>query len=682
MFETTGSLSRNDLEEFLRERVPREMALCDLKTRLPNLDDDKERAEFIRDVIAMANAVRRIGHRGYLIFGISEPSIVVDQASTAVSSKTQASDIYKLMDQNSLHLLAVIERHIEPRVDAELFFCEVRGPVGPQATSNPSNEELKNLNHGIVAWLEFRYLHDGPFIVQRGVEYDEIKNDKCFKRVLKPGSAWTRFGASKGRELRGDDQRVLVAFRDVPYIDTGYWKTYAHQARPELPPFYQAVGGCVERAHAEKPERYHGLAIEYLDDWLGDAQTNLCLEGGIGSGKSTILRQFHSLLLKRLQMDVDGRKIHEPPQQWIPVWVDVNGESFAETTVVADLVLDRIADFGLPFNSEVGSRPAEWRRKILESPDLRYVIMFDGLDEMDESEVDWQKSLRSVRRFCESRRSQIRAILSARTGHYIWDRNRAGWDRLELQPLREEQARESAKRLLYPDAFMQAVFGLPDLKRYVVNPLGMNRLLSFADEFEEASRRRRSEIESSLTFSEMKSMEEESAPRYEVGQLVDILINAILEHESLKDIGQKRDLRRKKRITALAKLAWKLDGRDNLAPLAELERIFNEETLEEEELLRAKQMGILEDTISASEWGFASDLMKAYFLAQHAIGLAQSAHFQRLPGVDWDVALKGSVMTAPIWRMAGNLLVSLPLQAEAKRNLEPFIRRIGVQVSA
>jgi hypothetical protein len=253
----------------------------------------------------------------------------------------------------------------------------------------------------------------------------------------------------------------------------------------------------------------------------------------------------------------------------------------------------------------------------------------------------------------------MRAILAVRTGYNIWDSSRSGWDRIELNPLRKEQVEDSAKKLLYPEALLQTIFRTPDLSRYVTNPLAMVSLLSFAAELEEECRRA------------------EQAPFYELGQFVHRLVNAILDHESQKDSGQRRYLRRERRISALAKLAWKLDGKDDLAPLTVLEEVFGEEQLEEDDLLRAKQMGILRDR-SGSEWEFTSELVKAYFLTRHAVELARSAVFQQPPVVDWDAALKGCTMSSPIWTVAGNLLVSIPLGAEAKRVLQPFMLLTGL----
>ncbi|MFN3762821.1 MAG: hypothetical protein ACK4WK_06450, partial [Anaerolineae bacterium] len=49
-----------------------ETPLRDRKQTIPNLRDDRKKAEFLRDVIALANTARLWGKPAYLLFGLDD----------------------------------------------------------------------------------------------------------------------------------------------------------------------------------------------------------------------------------------------------------------------------------------------------------------------------------------------------------------------------------------------------------------------------------------------------------------------------------------------------------------------------------------------------------------------------------------------------------------------------------
>ncbi|MGC9084354.1 MAG: hypothetical protein ACP5ME_14410, partial [Anaerolineae bacterium] len=65
-------------ELFTEPREYEETPLRDRKQKFPNLDHDEEKAEFLRDVIAMANTARSWGKPAYLLFGLNNQGNLSD----------------------------------------------------------------------------------------------------------------------------------------------------------------------------------------------------------------------------------------------------------------------------------------------------------------------------------------------------------------------------------------------------------------------------------------------------------------------------------------------------------------------------------------------------------------------------------------------------------------------------
>jgi len=641
----------------LRPGATVERTLLELKGRLYHLNVPAEKAEFIRDAIAMGNAVRRIGRPGYLTFGVTEALTVWDQSLESVYPGLAVKSLNDRMDQNGRALLQCLESYVDPQMDVEFHWGSYKGPVDPEAVSGMDDaEKIEAYNRGIVAYLIFRFMPIGPYVVSQGFEYTDEDGKR---KELRRDSAWTRFGASKGEELRPEEHNLLISCRDTPYVDNEAWHSYAagqlrtfDASGQPLPPelkFYQPVSG---RSGSTTED-----ALTFLRSWQQQRRTPiLFLHGGIGSGKSTLLEQFSDLLLYELETWTVQAQRHESTSPWLPILVKINEEHFDDADAVADFLLRHLNLYGdLDQSFKIGPVPVEWRRRLFDDQDYRFLVMLDGLDELEDSaEHPWKRSFQSIRQFVELHGGHIRAILSARTGTLPWADLPRGWCELKLLPLTDAQVGNSLKKLESPQgpALTRLLESRLELSRLMTCPLAMSAVFDYAESSApKVSRSRR--------------------PTYEVGKIVDRIVTAILAHESIKDVSLQRDSARDRRRKALAELAWKLDGQQEEVTLAVLE-----EVLGVAEVLRARQMGILEYMPETGLYKFASSLLKAYFAAQHALGIALTARAQGQT-VDWPSEFCHAEKQAEFWRLCGDILSSIAWDANVSKSLAPVYQFVA-----
>lgn len=606
----------------------------------------------------MANAVRRIGRRGYIIFGIDENKRqIVDQSQVSVYPAAGDLSVDKRMDINEGHLIDCLRAYVTPTIDVSLGYGEVQGLENPESYARASNPEAIDAspspNRGTIAWLEFRRMPpspaaDHPYTVKKGFQYEITReNGSREAKTLKPDSAWTRVGASNQDELRPDRHGILVSVSQIPWIDNLSWLNLARRPDMPKPNFYAPVDGVygdLDQTEDVIETRERKDALSLLREWLNDGTaSNLYLHGSVGAGKTTLLRVFDSVVRKELEAKNAELALisDEPPTTSIPVFVSLHGQDFGDAASVADFVLEQANITGdLSAIYDATNSTPEWRRRLLDSPGHHFVVMLDGLDEMEDDGYSWSKSLRSIKRFCDAHRGRVRVILSGRSGTPLWSGSTEGWRQLRLLALTDVHVHASASKLDYADRVWEVVEGAQELRDHLAIPLVMDYVFDFCREIEWTAERN----------GEM--------PFFELGRLVHEAVQAVLVHESRKDMRLHRDEARAHRSSSLATLAWRLDGAVNDAPLTVIESILGEG-----EVYRAEQMGIIAKGRAHDTWCFSTLVVKSYFVARYAVGLARVALID--PGaVDWKSELDKLKRGAELWPLVSRMLISLSTEDE------------------
>lgn len=635
------------LFEQIRSDETIETTLRELKGRIYRLNVPQEKAEFVRDAVAMGNAVRRMGKTGFILFGYTELLEVIDQASEYLGSGEPPASLAERMDRNGRILLQCLDDHVSPHMAVEFHWGHIQGPQDPEVTRAMTPEESAEFNSGTVAYLEIRYEYCPPYVVQREIEIHETGEDGRRSRIklLNRDSAWIRRGASKGRELRPEQHHLLVSHRDIPYIDSATWNAYVrHHPRYPPPLFHQPLSA---RMNVENQD-----ALELLRSWLFiGREPVLLLHGTIGSGKSTLLGLFANMLLDELELASRLPDDTAIPDAWIPVLMPLAEKSFERVEDVGKAVVSALNLSGdLSKSLESTGLPPGWQQRILDSPDYSFALLLDGLDEMeDTASHPWTHSFEQLRAFSESHGNRIKVILTARSGTVPWARPPRGWSEISLLPLSLPQVLDSVNQI--GDAILpEFLYANPAITEQMTCPLVLNAVL----ENEQQSYQRGLEPDAQL----------------HVGLILHEIVTAILRHESSKDPSLSRHEARIQRRNALARLAWRLDGRSEVASL---EVALKE--LGEQEVLRARQMGILR-LVSDDYYSFTSQLLKAYFAAQHALGVALNAYLQG-GSIDWAKELSHASRTAGFWELCRDILETIVIDDQLNEFLNPFYEFVG-----
>ena len=544
--------------------------------------------------------------------------------------------------------IAIAWRVTFPReMEVEFQWGRWQAPVAPEAVADLSEKEARDYNSGVVAYLQFSFLPVSPYTVKKPLDYTDHQGKQ---RSLRVGSAWMRYGASKGPELRPEQHYLLVSHQDIPYVDNSGWNAYAtSQPRHPSPEFHQPITGWSDRSATD--------GFDWLVHWLNEHRYPvLYLHSGAGSGKSTLLRLLNDHLLDQLKDWTKRAQRHEATPLWIPILVEVTGEHFGTPEVVVDHLLHRLNLYG-DLSSTFDLRPGdlEWRRRLFESPDYRFVVIVDGLDEMDRLEERcWTESMVSICHCVESHGLHMRSIVSARTGTLPTMSLRPGWMKFQLLPLDRERV-EAGIMLLEQPSERQAIFHLltrsPELHDLMVHPLALDAALSYV---QRSSRDQVGQL--NLSF--------------RLGEILDHIVTAMLAHEAAKDLSPSRDWVRIQRREALAKLAWNIDGGRDRVPISFVERHLGTA----EEVQRVLQMGILTYTRDG-QVEFRAMILKAYFAARHALTI------NNLPEVGdieahWASELMHAKPRLGFWTMCESILSSLLEDDEDFASLAPFYRYV------
>jgi hypothetical protein len=414
-----------------------ETPLRDRKAHLPILQRSENRqrfledkAEFIRDVIALANTARLFGRPAYLIYGIDDDGNIAGLERSLV----EHGDV----EQVRQNMGDVIREYIRPLLPKFRFRCgEAKG-----------KRVAYLIIHPIPSQEPFRVGNRFP---GRG------------RALVQEGSCWIRFGESKRaiglRDISEAPHRYSYA--QTPYILPSKWVRY-----------FESILSDEDFIRAVQIPAYQDLRIENstlketVEEFLTDISGScLVIKGEAGSGKTAFLRRFvyrWANTGKVAMQEARNREEFTPPPGWIPLYF-----SLRDADIQDEHTLNRVFLYQINGQAELWGEEPESPERLFEYPDLHWLLCIDGLDEM--WDIGRQRCFLGALRSFMRRYSRVRVLLTTRPDVTI----PSDFQQIRISELTQEQvlayASHYSEENVYED-FLDVLEAEPDLWTLCANP--------------------------------------------------------------------------------------------------------------------------------------------------------------------------------------------------------------------
>jgi len=365
-----------------------ETPLCDRKANLPNLYQDEEKAEFLRDVIALANSARSFGKPARLLFGIDNDG--------------EPCDLSKYLAPYAHHLSADIQL---PEKIREMIGKTLASYVTPELSR--FDFELGECEGKRVAYLLI-YPVAAPkrFRVRRNLTSGK-------QSLLYEGQSWIRFGEHKQEvtnkliEPDSSAEPYHDSYAEIPYVLPSCWLAYFNWllADQQITKAHTIVGYQEPQSSAGVPMR------DEVERFLESEKRMLIIEGLAGVGKTAFLcRQVGRLAENNAvaMEEMQRREEFHGPPDWTPLWFPLRGSTARDEEQLTKHLLNA-AHKSQAFWT--GNRPRH-PEHLLEYSDLRWLICLDGLDEIW-SDQQQRAFLGALRAFL-TRFPRVKVILTTR----------------------------------------------------------------------------------------------------------------------------------------------------------------------------------------------------------------------------------------------------------------------------
>lgn len=321
-------------ESFQRKITQQEGLLFDRKAYV-ELWDDRRKADFIKDIIALANTSRCTGEWSELILGIDNEGNV-----RGISEMTNR---FGNLDAVRRFLTSSISRYIQP----ELELVDVQG--------------IDCDGHIILSIKIPPLPTETPFKVRRSLD------------CITTGQSWIRTGESN-TELKPDMERFYPPYTKCPYIFPEQWRDYFIDLQERFSHSY-TIQGYQELLSSNDKE-----IAEEIREFLEGNKKLLVLKGEAAIGKTTILERFAFSRAELLEGDIHNRENTSEmyyPFGFIPIFVSLRDIRIQEVSQMETLLVNRLCE-GMKFQDR---RPAELNR-LFENPKYKFVVLLDGFDEI------------------------------------------------------------------------------------------------------------------------------------------------------------------------------------------------------------------------------------------------------------------------------------------------------------
>lgn len=382
---------------------------------------DAEKAEFVRDVIALANTARMLGKPAYLILGVRDPADDTPADICGVG--------------------AMFERHLRQRKTEK----QVRETIRREIADNlrrfveplfAPEIEFDKIDDKVVGYVLIPPLAGEPFRVRQ-----EFRSGS--QTYLRPGQSWLRFGESKSavklEELAPDDDQLRYSYAEAPYVLPSIWERYFDKVQREMQRLTQ---DAPEESGYQPLRNAKGISLkEVVDDFLAkNNERLLILQGVAGCGKSLFLQRLVNLLAKQGEQEMrDAQRLEQftPPVGFIPICYrlrDLTLKARTESAHFTKILCNLLAV--LWEHNQQGKRPSQ-PEILFENPSLNWLILLDGLDEIGEyaRRRDFLNVLTEFMRAYP----RLRVILTTRPSPGVSLENVDNAKLVEIAPLNESQ---------------------------------------------------------------------------------------------------------------------------------------------------------------------------------------------------------------------------------------------------
>ncbi|HOT92913.1 MAG TPA: putative DNA binding domain-containing protein [Anaerolineae bacterium] len=392
-----------------------EEPLRDRKSRIPDLRRDDEKAEFIRDVIALANTARMFGQPAYLLYGLKDN---VDEGYPVCGlgdllAPYGASNTQKAWEELKRSVEQAIAEYIQPQVQWELA-------------------------HGQVNGQDVAYLRIDPLTPS-----SVFCTARKIRHKFNSGVSWIRFGESKReicrQDIAPDDDRYRYAYSSVPLVLPRIWKRYFEGILNDRKSAENLSAAQDIRGYQDLYTTDGRLLQKVVEEFLNDEGTLLIIEGAAGSGKSAFVQRrvaaWAEAQLQIVEIKIEREEFTPPAAGWIPVYHRLRNEPVRTNYCLAPRLLDAVNKKSGGGFWESKKRP-ERVDELFCKPELHWVICLDGLDEI-RTQQGQSIFLETLRDFLETY-PHVKVILTTRPDTGVGTLKGIG-EQVTIAPFRDEQ---------------------------------------------------------------------------------------------------------------------------------------------------------------------------------------------------------------------------------------------------
>lgn len=332
-----------------------ERPLRDRKRDFPNLSDRKERRNFVKRVIAMANTTRLWCGAAYLFYGIDNDGQIYGLENSVIASYGNLDDVSPWEKAREKIRDTLSEFVTPPLLKWDLLHGKI--------------------NETPVAYLLIAPVGTGPFKVKQALD------------TLLAGQCWIRFGESAqdidDYVLSPEDDLYTYAYSSIPYILPRVWQRYFEGILNDRNSAENLTVAQDIRGYQDLYTTDGRLLQEVVTQFLNGSETLLVIEGAAGSGKSAFVRRWivaqTEAQLQAMEQKIE-REEFTPPVGWIPVYHRLRNEPVRTNYRLETRLLD-VINKKSESSFWSGKRPSQ-PEELFCKPDLHWVICLDGLDEV------------------------------------------------------------------------------------------------------------------------------------------------------------------------------------------------------------------------------------------------------------------------------------------------------------
>jgi hypothetical protein len=553
--------------------------LFDRKAMLPKVYRTAEEcAEFIKDVISLANSARRRGQPAYLLFGVQDDGTItgiegqfLQKDSPSRDWATSSSE--KQQERIQRELLSLIKKHLggDPGISYEWGY----------------------IDQMLVSYLVFPGRTPPQWIDK---PYEVIQAVKVDKQVyLEVGKCYVRVGESKV-EVPPHERGSLHSYNQIPFVDPKQWRGYLNSiaSLEVLAPL--SIYCTIDDMEGD------ALLADVLRSRVGNLKRRdragghcILVTNQPGCGKTTASRKLCQVLAEQALLSLD-EQLYEPPNEPIPILIPLQDFSYKHGDLMQN-ALRHLEGGGVDFK--------EWpvsKERLFDDRALVFVIILDGYDEM--SMDDWDENRRAFDAFV-SRVARHVVVISCRSTRVdqLLNPNRQTYSNvvahLSVQNCRTDEVGNYLKSITTEHQFIEEL--VSEMGDIILRPLVLEVIQAFLSRVEEV-RSIDNKFQSPTLTEVLHSV------------LPDILANEIAKFNPLNHADL--NITQQYIHPALAELAWQqVQKHMNETPLSDLPQTLQSgqvpQWLTWTGLLRSSRIG----------FGFTSELVRDYFALQYLLSL-------------------------------------------------------------